>query len=283
MPLTDHFVEAGGQGSTASCCIAKLGGLVAYVGKVGGDENGQICMQRLGDFGVATQWVQVIRECRTPVAYVWISQANGSRTILYEPSRLPPISMADIPERLLGQSKVLLIDPQATPILEKINASFNAHPPIVYDGERWLPGINETMETADFFIASRMFLESPELALSGLSFDSQLRSLKKRVKGELIVTSGEKGAYYCSKDYRIWHTPAPALAVRDTTGAGDNFHAAFALGISRGMAIEEAVKFSVAVATLSCTDYGGRQGIPSLIEAMQAAAGLEFKEIEQSI
>jgi sulfofructose kinase len=279
-PLIGQFIEAGGQGSTASCCIAKLGGTVAYLGRVGGDANGQICLQRLEDFGVETRWVKIIGESHTPVAYVWVSRANASRTIIYEPNCLPPLNMEDIPEKLLEQSGVILIDPQATAIAGKLKASLNTRISIVYDCERWLDGMEEVMEIADYFIPSRIFMETEELGLQDLSFVSQMRELKKRIKGELIVTRGEKGAYYCGEDHRIWHTPAPAVDVKDTTGAGDNFHAAFALGIGRGFLIHEAVKFSVAVASLSCRDFGGRKGIPSFAEAMQAAAEIDPVEIK---
>jgi sugar/nucleoside kinase (ribokinase family) len=68
--------------------------------------------------------------------------------------------------------------------------------------------------------------------------------------------------------------PAPRVAVRDTTGAGDNFHAAFALALSWGDHLPEAVRLAVAVASLSCREYGGRKGVPSLEKARALAATL---------
>ena len=68
--------------------------------------------------------------------------------------------------------------------------------------------------------------------------------------------------------------PAPAVAVRDTIGAGDNFHAAFALALSRGADLPGAVRLAVAVASLSCRAYGGREGLPTPAEARRLAATL---------
>jgi sugar/nucleoside kinase (ribokinase family) len=279
-PLITQIIEAGGQGSTASCCIAKMGGFAAYIGSVGDDENGRFCLQRLQDFGVETRWVNVIKSASTPVAYAWVSQATRSRTIIYEPSRLPPVTFAEIPEQLLTHAKVILVDPQATHLMGELKASLKRNIPIVYDCERWLTGMEKAMQAADYFIPSRVFLNSSELGLNGRDLNSQILELKKRIKGELIVTHGDKGAFYCNNRQRIRHIPAPVVAVKDTTGAGDNFHAAFALAIIRGHEILAAVKFSVAVASLSCREYGGRRGIPSFAEAQQVAAKLAHIPID---
>lgn len=53
--LEFRFMEGGGQGGTASCCISKLGGRVVYVGKIGDDPEGRFCLDRLQDFGVDTE------------------------------------------------------------------------------------------------------------------------------------------------------------------------------------------------------------------------------------
>jgi sulfofructose kinase len=65
----------------------------------------------------------------------------------------------------------------------------------------------------------------------------------------------------------------------DTVGAGDNFHAAFALALAKGFDLHQTVKFSVAVASLSCRDYGGRNGVPNLKQALAAAATLKERAI----
>ena len=77
----------------------------------------------------------------------------------------------------------------------------------------------------------------------------------------------------------LYHVPAPAVAVLDTTGAGDNFHGAFALAIARGFGLHEAVRFSVAVASLSCRDYGGREALPDFKEAFAMAQTLSSNPV----
>ena len=50
LPLEFRLTEGGGQGGTASCCISRLGGKVAYVGKLGDDIEGKLCLKRLADY-----------------------------------------------------------------------------------------------------------------------------------------------------------------------------------------------------------------------------------------
>ena len=95
----------------------------------------------------------------------------------------------------------------------------------------------------------------------------------------MIVTHGEKGAYYIAGD-TLYHVAAPEVNAVDTVGAGDNFHAAFALALAKGFDLHQSVKFSVAVASLSCREYGGRKGVPDWEQALAVAETLKEKSIE---
>ena len=96
------------------------------------------------------------------------------------------------------------------------------------------------------------------------------------VHGRLVVTNGEDGAYYLV-DNKLYHVASPQVNAIDTIGAGDNFHAAFALALKKGLDLHQAVKLAVAVASLSCRDFGGRNGIPQMEEAIRIARQLKEK------
>jgi sugar/nucleoside kinase (ribokinase family) len=272
-PLEFRLKEGGGQGGTASCCITRLGGRVVYIGKLGEDTEGRFCRQRLKDFGVDTQRVEMVIGGQTPVAYVFVSKPRGHRTIIYEPSRLPPVGLTPDLRKLVSKAPVLLLDPEVTYLAPELGRLKTDRPIIIYDAERWRDGMADIMGLADYFIPCEDFLESRQLDFSGLTFEKKMSALKAMIKGTLIVTRGEKGAVYFSDD-KIWHVAVPesvTVSAVDTIGAGDNFHAAFALAISRGLNLHRAVRFSVAVASLSCRDYGGRNGVPGWEEASNLA------------
>jgi len=276
LPLEFRLTEGGGQGSTASCCISKLGGKAAYVGRLGDDEEGRFCLKRLEDFGVATEFVEIVKGGQTPVAYVFISADSGARSIIYERNTLPKIRINSMLEDLVRQTGVVLLDPEVTYLGGELKKVAGSKVNIIYDSERWREGIEEIMNAADYFIPSSEFLASAELQFDGVSLKQKIIKLNSLVAGNLIVTHGEKGAYYIT-DGTLYHVAVPSVNAVDTVGAGDNFHAAFALALTRGFDLHQTVKFSVAVASLSCREYGGRVGVPTWEQALEVAGTLKEK------
>jgi sugar/nucleoside kinase (ribokinase family) len=279
VPLEFRLTEGGGQGGTASCCISRLGGTVAYVGKLGDDDEGRFCLRRLEQFGVATDFIEVVRGGKTPVAYVFVTAASGHRTIIYEPCLLPKITIDEQLTNLAARAQIVLLDPEVTYLGGPLKAATGGRIKIVYDCERWRPGLEDIMDTADYFIPSAEFLDSDRLNFGAMPFNQKILKLKERVTGQLIITRGGKGAYYPAGD-KLYQVAAPPVKAIDTIGAGDNFHAAFALALKNGFDLPRAVKFSVAVASLSCREYGGRKGIPDMEEAMLTANKLQERVLE---
>lgn len=273
IPLEFRMVEGGGQGGTSACCIARLGGRVQLVGSLGDDSAGRFCRQRLKDFGVATDHVQTIAGGRTPVAYLFVTRASGKRTIIYEKSDLPPIEATPALLAAAAQSRTILIAPDVTRLSADLSAQAGLSARVIYDAERWRPGMEAMMGLADYFIPPRGFLTAPELGLGQGGLDDHIWQLQEKLRGQLVVTAGEAGAFF-PVNRRLYHVPAPDVAAIDTIGAGDNFHGAFALAVARGLDIFEAVRFSVAVASLSCTAYGGRDGLPDMDLATDVAQTL---------
>jgi sugar/nucleoside kinase (ribokinase family) len=278
LPLEFRLTEGGGQGGTASCCISRLGGKVAYVGKLGDDDEGSFCLKRPEDFGVTTEFIDIVSGGKTPVAYVFITADSGARSIIYERNALPKIQIDPVLEKLVLQTGVVLLDPEVTYLGESLKNLAESDVNIVYDCERWRPGIEGIMNTADYFITSSEFLEVVELGFHGMAFNRKIIQLNEMAAGHLIVTHGEEGAYYVT-DGTLYQVPAPEVKAVDTVGAGDNFHAAFALALSQGFDLHQAVKFSVAVASSSCREYGGRMGVPTWQQALEVAGTLTERSV----
>jgi ribokinase/sulfofructose kinase len=60
-----------------------------------------------------------------------------------------------------------------------------------------------------------------------------------------------------------FHIPAFDVEVRDTTGAGDCFNAAFVSAWLHGWPLREMARFACAAAALSVQAIGARGGLPS--------------------
>jgi sulfofructose kinase len=278
VPFAFRLTEGGGQGGTASCCLSTLGGRVAYAAKLGDDPEGRVCLNRLSSFGVSTEFIDIVKGGKTPVAYAFITRATGERTIVYEPNALPKIALDDTLRKLIDQSRVVLIDPEVTYLGKPIKSLKGETIKLVYDCERWRDGIEDIFVAADYFIPSAEFLDADELNPGHANLQEKIFQLNKRVDGSLIVTHGEDGAYYFVED-RLYHVAVPEVHAVDTIGAGDNFHAAFALALAKGFDLHQAVSFSVAVASLSCREYGGRKGVPTMNEALEVAHALAVRTV----
>jgi len=276
--LKAKYVEGGGQGGTSASCVARLGGNAALIGYIGDDEIGQLCLKRLAESKVDTRYIRIIKNAATPIAYLFVNQSSGKRTIIYEPSQLPDIALPESLDPLLLSAKTISLDPQTTALGPVLKQRMRKDAKLIYDCERWKDRIEEMMAAADYFIPSSAFFDACGDLFGPRQLVSNIHKLNKMVGGQLIVTHGQEGAFYPLKQ-TLYHVVAPRVQVVDTTGAGDNFHGAFALAVSRGLTLHEAVKFSVAVASLSCRAIGGRNAVPDWSVALDLSKQLQVHAV----
>lgn len=100
----------------------------------------------------------------------------------------------------------------------------------------------------------------------------KLRHNDKQVVG---LTLGAKGFFY-EAGQGIKHTPAFAVEVVDTTGAGDIFHGAYTFALACGVSLETCSLFASAVAALSCKGFG-RSLLPTLEQTLAFLADRGLK------
>jgi ribokinase len=98
-------------------------------------------------------------------------------------------------------------------------------------------------------------------------------SLCSLLGGTVIRTLGGDGVEWSSVD-GSGHQPAPAVAVRDTTGAGDCFVGVLAAELDRGRPLAAAIRRAACAASLSCTRAGGQASLPAAAETDAALGGL---------
>jgi ribokinase len=89
--------------------------------------------------------------------------------------------------------------------------------------------------------------------------------LQSRGVRHVIVKLGAKGCLLLEAGTAT-HVPAPMVKAVDTTGAGDNFNAAFAVACSEGASRLDACQFAVHAAALSVTRMGCQASVPTRAE-----------------
>ena len=80
-----------------------------------------------------------------------------------------------------------------------------------------------------------------------------------------VATLGDLGCLARIGDREI-AAPAFAIAPRDTTGAGDVFHAAFAWGLLEGRSGERLLRSANAAAAIACLGFGAQGKLPTRVD-----------------
>jgi sugar/nucleoside kinase (ribokinase family) len=254
----------GGQASTCSYLMASLGGKVAFIGRLGMDPEGDQAIEEMEKFGVNCSFVKRDANFVTPKAFIAINKKTGSRTIFYEPATGPGLKKTDLPLSEILSSKTVLIDPQEIQVgVEIIDQLKKNKCYTILDAERIKEDLEILVPKVDALIVSRSYIEE---RFPQLTIEDSLKKLYSERLALTAITLGEQGVIALYKD-KIITVPSLPVTVKDTTGAGDNFHAAFALAIARNRDIPNSLAYASAVASLTCRGIGGRSAFPTKREA----------------
>ena len=260
--LLDLSQQGGGEVATALVALAKLGSSVAFVGKIGDDPAGSYIAEELRRYGVDTGHLLVESNAQCLTSIVLIDQQSGERTILAGSSTVSDMLPEEVPAELIENAKCVHLD--GTHLQSALSVADRARwteVPVVLDADV-LPfdaEIQHLIERTDVLIASERFAER-------FTKTNDLRRSLEPLCGQgpstVVVTLGERGSVALVNGQQF-SCDAFDVHVIDTTGAGDVFHGAFIHGMLSGWELEKIMEFASAVAAISCTQIGGRAGIPS--------------------
>jgi len=250
----------GGGGANAALALQRLGGQANLVGRVGDDVIGQFVIDKLLSEQVDCQWVQRITGSRSAVSSIYID-ARGERQIVNFRGAMPtsePTANSVFDSSMLEFCKAVLVDTRwEAAALAIITAARSRQLPIVVDAEA--PTSDTVMALATHIAFSRQGLRD---YADSEDIESALRLAQMQFNNWVCVTDGEEGVYHLQAG-QLQHTPSYQVAVVDTLGAGDVWHAAFTLQLGRGRNEIDAISYANAAAALKCTRSGGVNGAPN--------------------
>jgi sulfofructose kinase len=250
----------GGQIATAVLACARLGLRAALLSAVGEDAAREIILEPLRTAGVDLAGVRVVPGAGSQVSVIVLDQKSGERTVLWHRDPRLSISFREVRRGEIEQGRVLHLDAQ-DPELSTWAAGVarEAGIPVVLDADTAAPGINPLLRQVDFPIVSREFAEQHFGTRDPLDSLRELAALGARFP---VVTLGDRGAIAGGREGVI-ESPAFQVDTRDTTGAGDVFHAAFIRGLLDGMGEAEILRVANAAAGMNCRALGAQGGLPS--------------------
>jgi sulfofructose kinase len=250
--------SGGGPAATAALAIARLGGRAAWWGRVGDDSAGRHISDELARHGVDLSGMRMLPGARTVRATVVVDR-SGERSILIDRSGMPS-DAGFLAQNDMTRAALLLADTRWPEGSEAaLERAREAGVPCVLDADGGSRDVLERLaRLADHVIFSDQGLT--EFAGPGRA-EERLARAAGRLNGVVAVTLGEAGSLW-ALDGQTTAVPAFAVAVRDTTGCGDVFHGAYAVGLCEGMAPLVAARFASAAAALKAANGRGWAGMP---------------------
>jgi ribokinase len=256
----------GGKGANQAVAAARFGASVAMVNAVGDDPNGRAIVDNLAAQGVATDDVAVVRGT-SGVASIWVDGAGMNRIIIIPGTNalVEPGAAADAVRRMgpavvVGQFEIPQVATTAAfAAARETGATTILNPAPGAPIEPALLAVTDWLvpnETEFVLIGGR--------ALTGGQADESaaIAELGDQLDKALVVTLGARGVALRPRGGPVSWIPVPAVHAVDTTGAGDAFVGAFAVGIGLGWSPVAAAALGCAAASDSVTRAGTQASYP---------------------
>jgi sugar/nucleoside kinase (ribokinase family) len=261
-----HFDEiCGGNALNAAIGIVRLGGRASVCGPMGDvrETSSRFIFEKLAHEGIETKHLVHMPGLVTPISAVMVDP-SGERTIVT--FRDPELWKVRLPatETLLDDCAAILTESRCGEFCTDLCAEAQRRGiPVVVDVDRAM-SLREGLLNASSHL---VFSSEPLQETADVADDAQaLRKIAKLTPSFLAGTRGARGTIWLDENQAIQETPAFPVHTVDTLGAGDVFHGAFALAITEGQELRQALRFASAAAALKCTRFGGAFAAPQRIE-----------------
>ena len=261
-----HFDEiCGGNALNGAIAIVRLGGRASICGPMGDsrETSSRYIFEQLAHEGIETNHIVHMPGLVTPISAVMVDP-SGERTIVT--FRDPELWKVHLPltEALLDDCAAILTESRCAEFCTDLCAEARRRGiPVVVDVDRAM-SLREGLLTASSHL---VFSSEPLQETADVNDDAAaLRKVAKLTSSFLAGTRGPQGTIWLDEQGNIQETPAFPVHTVDTLGAGDVFHGAFALAVTEGQELREALRFASAAAALKCTRFGGAFAAPQRAE-----------------
>lgn len=279
MNADKFYVNQGGKGANQAVAIAKMGGQVKMIGKVGSDAFGVELKQTLLSYGVD---ITNVGDSKVNSGLAMIIVYENDNRIILDAGANYDVTEKDVDDGLKDAKEGdILIMQLEVPLSIVEYASVKAKE----KGMITILNPAPAKELSDLTLANTDILapnESETEILSGVcpNGDVELalaaKALYRKGVKKLLVTLGSRGSAVI-EGQNITYVPAKKVNAVDTTSAGDTFVGATALMLSKGKTLLESAQFATYASAITVQREGAAQSIPTL-EEVQA-----FIDSEKSV
>lgn len=250
------IVSPGGKGANQAVAASRLGADVYMVGCIADDSHGEIIMKALKDSHVKTDYIYTKTGTSTGTAHITLAEGDNSIIVVKGANAMVGKEEVDKAWDVISSAELVLLQYEIP--METIGYIIKR---CAEAGVKVLLNPAPFTDTPEEWIRDAAFVTPNEheakLMFSGKSREEVL----KDYPGKVIMTLGSEGVAYGDGDKAVV-VPGFKVKAVDTTGAGDTFNGAFAVAVSEGKNLTEAVRFANAAAALSVQKIGAQGGMP---------------------
>ncbi|GHE89913.1 ribokinase [Streptomyces griseoluteus] len=249
----------GGKGANQAMAAARAGATVSLIGAVGNDAYGVRLRDNLEHSGVDTDFLRTV-EGPSGTAHIVVDD-EGNNAIVVVPGAngtVDHLSPGD--EGLIASADALLLQLEVPlpAVIAGAEAARRHGVRTVLTPSPAQPLPEELLSVTDVLVPN----EYEAVTLTGRTdpLDAAVGLLD--LVPEVVLTLGEAGVLYVSRDTEPLAVPAHQVAAIDSTGAGDTFAGAYAVAVAEEKPLREALSWAAAAAALSVQREGASASMP---------------------
>ena len=262
-----YYVGPGGKGCNQAVAIARLGGKVNFISKIGKDAYGKLALETLKKNNINTENIIQDEKLQTGVAGILVDKQSGKNAInviVGAPNSLK-ISEMNSQINLIKSSKIFLTQleiPKDVTLhclkTAKENGCLTILNPapaseISKEFYSYIDYFTPNETEAEFYTGIKITNEKEAKQAADKLINLGIK--------KIIITLGEKGLFYSDGQEEI-HLKASSVKAIDTTGAGDAFNGALAFSLFKGKPIKACLELANKAAGLSTTKLGAGDAMP---------------------
>lgn len=251
-------IEAGGKGANQAVAAARDGALVVMVGAVGCDPLRDVALNNFQTSGVNTS--RVVETASPTGCATVIIDASGRNMIAVAQGANLDARSDQIEEALLQPSTIVLLQMENA-LSEIVTTLRRAHEAGAYTILNLAPAIR--LEPEILALCSLIVVNEDEAeALAGwLGCEATASALRLATGADIVRTLGGEGSEAATAD-EVFHVPALAVTVVDTTAAGDCFIGVLASSLDRSLSLKQAITRATTAAGIACSRRGSQSSLP---------------------
>ncbi len=271
-------LHPGGSAANTTCNLSHIGLKTAFIGGIGNDMNGKVCLEDMKNHGVDVSGVSIFNEDTTAISVILLTPWGKDSSILAYKGANNLFSEKNIPEDKLLSTKCFVWTSltsdngikaikKCVELTKSVNGLVAGAPSISIIKNR----PEDTISLLKECDATSMNQEELNALTGEQDVTMGMKKLFDFGLKIVNITFGKEGQWL-SDGKIIVKTKPPKVFVEDTTGAGDATMSGLIYGLLEKKSLQETARIAAALSAMEIEAPGVRVGTP-----------LEYSELENFI